>query len=581
MKNLSGRQLASAKKKVTPPSSLSASIKRVEQAISAIKAGHGVVVLDSQSRENEGDLIIPAAAITDNQVNFMMKFCRGLICVALTQKKLDELAIPLMYERSVPSSTSTRTYFTVSVDHKDSTTGISASERAQTLRALAAKTSTAADFILPGHIFPIRAAPSILIRNGHTEAGIYLTTLADLPPAAVICEIINDDGTMARQTDLIQFTTTHGLKFLSIQDLILYQLFFSGLLSASQSLTIDIAINKQKASSPASSSSASSLNHVPSKSNPKNTSTQAQQNPVSCPLNITVYRNSPLTEQSRHELCPQLVVLECGLDKKYSSQSERILHKRNDLADTPNFEHGLPPFNSTSTSQYKRAAIHWIDDSSLMANVIEILLSHDGSREVTARTPSSMPDDPGRYFILGLFSHKSITTFFEILDLSLDSPLSANDHLADAHSQSVEAKQFSLPKDRNNSKIKDISTNASTNISINASIKKTTKDPFLAAATELKAVLWKDSQAYYPGDTLASLLMGIFYTRDVYSIVPSAVSTLLCRSANDLRRSSQDKNVPSYTSQAGNEPSANREWTLQMPPSLLKGLKRSGMKVQL
>ncbi|MGO4198766.1 3,4-dihydroxy-2-butanone-4-phosphate synthase [Rhizobium sp. YAF28] len=197
-------------------------ISKIEDAIVAIARGEIVVVVDDRDRENEGDLVIASEAITPQAIAFMMNYARGLICVAMEGERLDELQIPQM----VPNNTELlKTAFTVSVDYiPQTTTGISAADRAATVRALIAETSRPEDFARPGHIFPLRAHPNgVLSRPGHTEAAVDLARLAGLSPSGVICEVANDDGTMARLPELEQFAERHGLHLITIEDLIAYR----------------------------------------------------------------------------------------------------------------------------------------------------------------------------------------------------------------------------------------------------------------------------------------------------------------------------------------------------------------------
>lgn len=194
----------------------------VESAIQAIANGEFVVVVDATDRENEGDLIIAAEKITTQQMAFMVRHSSGLVCVALGEERLEQLQLPLMVQRNTESQ---RTAFTVSVDYRYGTsTGISAHDRALTLRALANPTTHAGDFYRPGHIFPLKARSNgVLERPGHTEAAHDLATLAGLTSAGVLCEIINDDGSMARRGDLFRFARQYGLMIISIADLIRYR----------------------------------------------------------------------------------------------------------------------------------------------------------------------------------------------------------------------------------------------------------------------------------------------------------------------------------------------------------------------
>jgi 3,4-dihydroxy 2-butanone 4-phosphate synthase/GTP cyclohydrolase II len=196
----------------------------VERAITDIAAGRAVVVVDDEDRENEGDLIVAAEKITPETVAFMMTECRGLICVPMEGPVLDRLDLPQMVGTNTESM---RTAFTVSVDASAAhgvTTGISAADRAATIRLLADPASRSADFVRPGHVFPLRArSGGVLVRNGHTEAGVDLARLAGLRPAAAIVEIAREDGTMARLPELIPFARKHGLAIISIADLIAYR----------------------------------------------------------------------------------------------------------------------------------------------------------------------------------------------------------------------------------------------------------------------------------------------------------------------------------------------------------------------
>ncbi|WP_431041196.1 bifunctional 3,4-dihydroxy-2-butanone-4-phosphate synthase/GTP cyclohydrolase II [Streptomyces sp. P1-3] len=196
----------------------------IERAIAEIAAGRPVVVVDDADRENEGDLIVAAEKVTPEIVAFMMSECRGLICATLEGPDLDRLELPQMVQHN---SESMRTAFTVSVDataEHGVSTGISAADRATTLRLLADPASVPGDFARPGHIFPLRARPGgVLVRNGHTEAGVDLTRLAGLRPAAAIVEIAGEDGVMLRLPQLVPFARKHGLAIISIEDLVAYR----------------------------------------------------------------------------------------------------------------------------------------------------------------------------------------------------------------------------------------------------------------------------------------------------------------------------------------------------------------------
>jgi 3,4-dihydroxy 2-butanone 4-phosphate synthase / GTP cyclohydrolase II len=191
----------------------------VEEAVAAIAAGRFVVVVDAQSRENEGDLIIAADAVTPEAIEFMRRHTSGVICVSLPAEVCDRLALPLMVERGAEGF---GTAFTITVDKRDGiTTGISASDRAATLRALSDPNATADGFVRPGHVFPLRARPGgVLVRPGHTEAAHDLVAMAGRCPGGVLCEIVGPDGEMARRPELLRFARMHGLVAISIEQLI-------------------------------------------------------------------------------------------------------------------------------------------------------------------------------------------------------------------------------------------------------------------------------------------------------------------------------------------------------------------------
>ncbi|MEO3764796.1 bifunctional 3,4-dihydroxy-2-butanone-4-phosphate synthase/GTP cyclohydrolase II [Streptomyces sp. B8F3] len=196
----------------------------VERAIEEIAAGRPVVVVDDEDRENEGDLVVAAELITPATVAFMMRECSGMICMPMTGEALDRLGIPQMVQRNTESM---RTAFTVTVDASAAhgvSTGISASDRATTIRLLTDPAAVATDFVRPGHIFPLRAREGgVLVRDGHTEAGVDLARLAGLRPAAAIVEIAGEDGEMLRLPQLVPFARRHGFAIISIADLIAYR----------------------------------------------------------------------------------------------------------------------------------------------------------------------------------------------------------------------------------------------------------------------------------------------------------------------------------------------------------------------
>src|SRR6478672_763678 len=209
-------RLAKGSRKTSPFSS-------IEQGLDHIRAGKMVILVDDEDRENEGDLTMAASAVTPEAINFMAKFGRGLVCLAMTPERLDQLEIPL--------ETSTHqlrrdTAFSVSIDaHDGTTTGISAADRARTVKVAIDPKARPADLARPGHIFPLRArSGGTLVRAGHTEAAVDLSRIAGLPPAGVICEIMNEDGTMARVPELAKFAKKHQLLMITIADLIRYRM---------------------------------------------------------------------------------------------------------------------------------------------------------------------------------------------------------------------------------------------------------------------------------------------------------------------------------------------------------------------
>ena len=195
----------------------------IEAALAAIRAGHMIVVVDDEHRENEGDLTMAASKITAEHVNFMVKHGRGLLCLAMTPERLDELELPL---EVADNSSQRETAFCVSIDAKSGTsTGVSAQDRARTIKAAIAEDTKPRDLSRPGHVFPLRArGGGVLVRSGHTEAAVDLSRIAGLSPAGVICEVMNEDGTMARVPELTKFAKKHGLLMITIADLIRYRM---------------------------------------------------------------------------------------------------------------------------------------------------------------------------------------------------------------------------------------------------------------------------------------------------------------------------------------------------------------------
>ncbi len=197
-------------------------ISSIEELIEEARNGRMFILVDAEDRENEGDLVIPAQMCTPQAINFMAKYGRGLICLALTRERAATLNIPMMTQTNgAPHQTA----FTVSIEAKEGvTTGISAHDRAHTISVAIDPTKGPGDIVMPGHVFPLVARDGgALVRAGHTEAAVDIPRLAGLYPAGVICEIMNDDGTMARLPDLVQFAQLHGLKIGTIADLIAYR----------------------------------------------------------------------------------------------------------------------------------------------------------------------------------------------------------------------------------------------------------------------------------------------------------------------------------------------------------------------
>jgi len=199
------------------------SLNRIEDALEDFRAGKMIIVVDDEDRENEGDLTLAAERITPEAVNFMIRYGRGLLCLSLTPERLEELQLPLMVSENTSSF---GTAFTVSIEAKHKvTTGISPADRAATVLTAIDPRTRPADLARPGHVFPLRArSGGVLERAGQTEAAVDLARIAGMYPAGVICEIINDDGTMARLPQLLEFAGQHGLKIISIADLIQYRL---------------------------------------------------------------------------------------------------------------------------------------------------------------------------------------------------------------------------------------------------------------------------------------------------------------------------------------------------------------------
>ncbi len=195
----------------------------IEEALEEIRQGRMVILVDDEDRENEGDLTMAAEMVTPEAINFMARYGRGLICLTLTAEKCDSLGLqPMVRENTSPFETA----FTISIEAREGvTTGISAADRARTILTAVAPQATADDLVSPGHVFPLRAKPGgVLVRTGQTEGSVDLARLAGLAPTGVICEIMNDDGTMARLPELKKFAVDHGLKICSVADLVAYRM---------------------------------------------------------------------------------------------------------------------------------------------------------------------------------------------------------------------------------------------------------------------------------------------------------------------------------------------------------------------
>lgn len=219
-------------------------LSSVEEIIEEAKNGRMFILVDDEDRENEGDLVIPAQMATPDAVNFMAKHGRGLICLAMTKQRVDQLGLPLMARQN---GTRHETAFTVSIEAKHGvTTGISAGDRARTIAVAIDASKGADEIVMPGHVFPLVARDGgVLVRAGHTEAAVDVARLAGLNPSGVICEIMKDDGTMARMDDLITFAQLHNLKIGTIRDLIAYRRRHDHLVECNGEVTFDSAWGDQ------------------------------------------------------------------------------------------------------------------------------------------------------------------------------------------------------------------------------------------------------------------------------------------------------------------------------------------------
>ena len=198
-------------------------IASVKEVLEDLRQGNMIILVDDEARENEGDLTIAAEKVTPEAINFMAKYGRGLICLALSPEIVEKLKLPLMvYDNRSPYNTA----FTVSIEARQGvTTGISAADRAHTILTAVAEGAKPEDLVQPGHVFPLRARRGgVLFRTGQTEGSVDLARLAELRPAAVLCEVMNDDGTMARLPDLEKFAERHGMKIVTVANVIAYRM---------------------------------------------------------------------------------------------------------------------------------------------------------------------------------------------------------------------------------------------------------------------------------------------------------------------------------------------------------------------
>ncbi|MCO6547118.1 MAG: 3,4-dihydroxy-2-butanone-4-phosphate synthase [Gilliamella sp.] len=197
-------------------------IERVKKAIASIKTGQGVLVLDDEDRENEGDIIWAAESITSEQMALTIRYGSGIVCLCLPKKRCDELNLPMMVENNTSKN---NTAFTISIEAANGvTTGVSAADRVTTIKAAVNDNAKPSDLNHPGHVFPLVAKEGgVLIRRGHTEASIDLVTLAGLKPAAVLCELTNDDGTMARAPEVVKFANEYHMPVVTIEDIVEYR----------------------------------------------------------------------------------------------------------------------------------------------------------------------------------------------------------------------------------------------------------------------------------------------------------------------------------------------------------------------
>ncbi len=197
-------------------------IERVEKALAALQQGRGVLLLDDEDRENEGDIIYSAEHLTAKQMALMIRECSGIVCLCLTDAQANKLDLPPMV---VDNNSANQTAFTVSIEAKEGvTTGVSANDRVTTVKAATAVNAKASDLARPGHVFPLRArAGGVMTRRGHTEGTVDLMQMAGLSPAGVLCEVTNEDGTMAKAPEIVAFGLKHAMPVLTIEDMVMYR----------------------------------------------------------------------------------------------------------------------------------------------------------------------------------------------------------------------------------------------------------------------------------------------------------------------------------------------------------------------
>lgn len=201
---------------------LNTSTQRVERALAALKQGQGIILIDDDDRENEADLVFAAESITEKQMAMLIRECSGIVCLCLTDATLQMLDLPMMVAKNTSHY---GTAFTISIEATEGvSTGVSAADRVRTIQAAIANQAKPSDLHRPGHVFPLRAQPGgVLNRRGHTEGVVDLMYLAHLKPAGVLCELMNDDGTMAKQRDIMQFANAHHMPIVAIEDIVRYR----------------------------------------------------------------------------------------------------------------------------------------------------------------------------------------------------------------------------------------------------------------------------------------------------------------------------------------------------------------------